>query len=153
MDLHNSFYDSCMIYALFNIASQRVEAGQRNFKTAVVSTKCFAGHTKFFHGPFVAHGPRVRHLCARSPERLVLSWRLRSPSAVSTHFGLCSRSKNEALLCSTLRLGRSIVSAVNSLCGAQTVFTAWVFTLKMKLDSFLVKNEWLVPAKLCHSVS
>jgi len=59
MDLHNTFYDSCMIYALFNIASQTVEAGQRNFKTAVVSPKCFAGHTKFFRGP------RVRHLWPR----------------------------------------------------------------------------------------
>jgi len=65
MDLHNSFYDSCMIYALFNIALQRVEAGQRNFKTAVVSPECFAGHTKFFRGLFVARGPRVRHLCPK----------------------------------------------------------------------------------------
>jgi len=62
---------------------------------------------------------------ARSPERFVLSWRLRSPSTVSTHFGLCSRSKNEAQPCSTLRLGMGIVSAVKWGSAAQLDFTVW----------------------------
>jgi len=35
----------------------------------------------------------------------------------------------------------------------QPTFSAWVFTLKMKIGSFLDKQKWLVPLTFCHTVS